>query len=131
MVASIYVFLYAHLPLFAQASPACSKSFLGIPPWYKYLETKPGAVDQCAPVLKGINDIWLIGLAAIEILTRIAVLIAIAFILYAGIKYSNSRGNTEKVNSAKFTLQDALIGLIIAIIATAVVSFLGERISQG
>ena len=109
---------------------SCKTSFFGIPAWYKYLPTNDNAINQCVPVLKGLNDLWLIGLAFVEILTRVAVFVAIGFIIYAGIKYSASRGNTDKVNSAKYTLLDALTGLVIAIVATAVVSFLAERISQ-
>lgn len=126
----MFDFLYIHSTLlFAQASKACQNDFLGIPTWFKYLKTDPA--NQCAPELSGINDIWLIGLAVIEILTRFATLVAIGFIIYAGIKYSNSRGNAEKVNSAKFTLQDAFTGFIIAIVATAAVSFIAERLTQG
>lgn len=109
---------------------SCKSSFFGIPSWYKYLPTKDDAVNQCVPVIRGINDLWLIGLAFIEILARVAIMVAIGFVIYAGIKYSASRGNTDKVNSAKYTLLDALTGLVIAIVATAVISFIAERISQ-
>lgn len=113
--------------LFA-ADPACVKSFLGVPPWYKYLEAHKN--NNCAPEIHQINDFWLIGLAGIEILTRIAVFVAIGFIIYGGIKYSMSRGNTDRVNSAKSTLIDALTGLVIAVIATASVSFIAGRFAQ-
>ena len=115
------------LVLFAQVSPSCDNSFFGIPTWFKYLKVRKA--NACAPELRGINDIWLIGLALIEILTRLAVLVAIGFIVYAGIKYSNSRGNAEKVNSAKFTLQDAFTGLLLAIVASAAVSFIAGRLT--
>ena len=103
-------------------------SFLGIPPWYRYLDAHEG--NQCTPELSNINDIWLIGLALIEILTRIAVFAAIGFLIYGGLKYSASRGNTDKVNSAKSTVIDALTGLVISVVATAVVSFTAGRFSQ-
>lgn len=118
---------FLFLSIFA-ASNACTKTFFGIPPWYKYLKAQTS--NQCTPVVNHINDIWLIGLALIEILTRVAILASIAFVVYAGIKYSASRGNADKVNSAKNTLVDALTGLIIAIVATAIVSFLGRTFSQ-
>ncbi|MBI5357896.1 hypothetical protein HZB74_03560 [Candidatus Saccharibacteria bacterium] len=124
------VFIYALATNVEIFAASCKKTFLGIPPWYKYLPTSDDAVNQCVPVLKGLNDIWLIGLAFIEILARVAIYVAIGFTIYAGIKYSASRGNTDKVNSAKYTLLDALTGLVIAIVAAAVVSFVAERISQ-
>lgn len=117
------------LSLFAYISdPQCTKSFIGIPPWYKYLDVQ--ASNDCAPQLHQINDVWLIGIAGIEILTRIAVLISIGFVMYGGIKYSLSRGNSDKVTSAKSTLIDALTGLVIAIIATASISFIAGRFTQ-
>lgn len=131
MFDKLQIFALEHFNfMFAQVDPACNKTFFGIPPWYKYLTTKSGATDDCAPVLTGINDLWLVGLAAIEILLRVAIFVAMGFVLYAGIKYSASRGNSDKVNQAKFSLQDALIGLIIAVIAASAVSFLGERLTQ-
>ncbi|HEX5456189.1 MAG TPA: hypothetical protein VFW77_02375 [Candidatus Saccharimonadales bacterium] len=117
------------LVLFGYVSdPDCTKSFLGIPPWYKYLDVKVG--HNCAPQLHQLNDVWLIGLAAIEILTRVATLVAVAFVIYGGIKYSLSRGNADKVTSAKSTLIDALTGLIIAVIATASITFIAGRFTQ-
>lgn len=113
--------------LFAHTDPGCEKSFLTLPTWYHYLHVHEAR--DCAPRLDGLNDIWLIGLAVVEILLRIAILAAIAFTVYAGIKFAASRGNADKVESARNTLLDALTGLIIAIIATAVVAFIGTRFS--
>lgn len=125
------------LSIFSVVDNACKNNFLGLPPWYKYLEVKKNEVIDgknvdiaCVPQLHGINDLWLIGLAVIEILTRLAVLIAIAYVIYAGIKYSESRGNTDKAASAKNTLIDAITGLLIALTATAIVAFIGGRFGQ-
>lgn len=117
------------ISLFAHVESACrSKSFFGFPSWNQYLHTH--ADRKCAPHLTGLNDIWLIGLAVIDILLRIAILAAIGFVLYAGIKYTASRGNPDKTESAKKTLEDALIGLVIAVVATAFVTFLAGRFTQ-
>lgn len=110
------------------AANPCIKTFFGIPPWYKYLKVQEN--NQCAPEIEHINQIWLIGIALLEIMMRVAVFAAIAFVVYGGIKYSASRGNAEKVENAKSTLIDALTGLVIAIVATAVVSFIGRQFSQ-
>ena len=98
----------------------CDKGFFGFPTWYKYLE----GADACEPKLVNINDIWLIALAVVEILLRIAILAAIAYILIGGFKYITSRANPDKTSQAKNTVIDALIGLIIAVTATAIVSFI-------
>lgn len=115
------------LQLFAHTDPGCERNFLGFPTWFKYLHTHEAR--DCSPRLDGLNDIWLIGLAVVEILLRLAMLAAIAFTVYAGIKFAASRGNADKVESARNTLLDALTGLIIAIIATAAVAFIGTRFS--
>lgn len=101
-------------------------SFFGLPKWYKYLDGQGSGVD-CTPVISGINDIWLIILAIIEILLRVAILVAIGFMLYGGIKFITSRGNSDKINSARNTVQDALVGIIIAVAATAIISFIAGR----
>lgn len=108
---------------FAQAAGNCKQSFFGLPVWYKYLE----GADKCEPKLTALNDLWLVALAGAEILLRLAVLVAIAYVLIGGLKYITSRANPEKTNSAKNTVADGMIGLIIAIAATAVVSFIAGR----
>lgn len=121
------------LKIFSSIDQICQQgidkhSFFGIPPWYKYLDAYQD--NQCTPELSKLSDIWLIGLALIEILTRIAILAAVVFVIYGGIKYSASRGNADKVTSAKNTLLDALTGLVIAIVATAIISYVAGRFSQ-
>ncbi|HET7672950.1 MAG TPA: hypothetical protein VFK11_00365 [Candidatus Saccharimonadales bacterium] len=125
--------LISWISTFAVADKECIRSFLGIPPWFEYLDVKylpSDPVNSCTPRLNGINDLWLIGLAVIEILTRIAVLVALGYVIFAGIKYSESRGNSDKVTKAKSTLIDALTGLIIALVATSAVSFFAGRFTQ-
>ena len=112
--------------LFAQA---CTSSFFGLPAWYKYLDPQPGDT-RCVPILDGLSDIWLVGLAVIEFLIRLALYIGIAYVIYAGLKYSESRGNVEKAATAKNTLIDAITGVVIAMIAVALISFAGGRFAQ-
>jgi hypothetical protein len=110
----------------AQAAAGCeNRSFFGFPVWDKYLQHNP----DCGPKLTAMGDIWLILLALIEILLRVAVFVAIAYVLLGGFKYITSRANPDKVSTAKTTVIDALIGLVIAVAATAVVSFIAGRFS--
>ncbi len=112
-----------HLQLTFAAAGDCQGGFFGFPVWYKYLK----GADTCQPQLTQLNDIWLIVLAIIEIMLRIAVAVAVAYVLIGGFKYITSRANPEKTSSAKNTIVDALIGLVIAVAATAVVSFVAGR----
>lgn len=115
-------FLLEPIQLFAAR---CNGSFLGFPTWHKYLDHKR-VNGTCDVRLAGINDLWLIALAMVDILLRVAVLIAIAFVLIGGFKYITSRANPDKTVSARNTILDALIGLVIALAATAIVSYIGR-----
>ena len=59
----------------------------------------------------------------------IAGIVAIGFVVYGGILYVTSQGSPDQTQKAQSTIQNALIGLVIAMIAVAVVSFLGNKIA--
>ncbi len=120
---------------FAQEVQQCpGGDFFGLPKWYKYLhgvitpEPSLGVGGTvCTPKITGLNDVWLIVAAVIEILLRIAVLVAIAFVLYGGVRFISSQGQPEQTSKARQTVIDALIGLVIAVGAATFVSFLAGR----
>jgi ABC-type Fe3+ transport system permease subunit len=106
------------------AAIKCSH-FLGFPTWYEYIH----ASDSCSNIqITGINDIWLIVAAAIEILLRVAGIFAVAFVIYGGFQYITSQAEPEKVTRAKHTIINALIGLLIAILASVIVNFIAGSI---
>lgn len=114
---------------FAQAGDPCQGgSFFGFPAWYKYLRSSDPTI--CTPALDGINDIWLIVMAIIEILLRVAILAAIIYVLIGGFKFITSRDSPDKTANARHTVFDALIGLVIAVAATALVSFVAGRFQE-
>lgn len=104
-------------------------SFLGLPHWYEYLDGRRDAFDKCVPYIgrDNLGDVWLIALAGVDILLRIAALVAIGFIIYAGFIYMTSNGDPERTKNAKNTILNALIGLTISLISASVVSFIGSR----
>lgn len=55
--------------------------------------------------------------AIIGVITGLAGLIAVIFIIIGGVGYITSSGNPEKMDKAKHTLVYALIGLVIVIAA--------------
>lgn len=103
-------------------------NFFGFPTWYKYLEGQSadaiGVTGTCAPVLNGLTDIGLIVAAVIEILLRLAALLAIGYVLTGGIQFITAQGEPEKVAHARKTVINALIGLAISVSAGAIVSFI-------
>lgn len=71
----------------------------------------------------------LIGFGVLDILIRIAGLVAVGFVVYGGVLYVLSRGEPDKAKKALGTIINALIGLVIAVVAAAIVAFLGGRLS--
>lgn len=126
------------LTMFAQNCAGGTDSFFTFPTWYKYLESagylkESSASKACELNLPGQFD-WnvftLIGLGALDILIRLAGLVAVGFVIYGGILYVTSRGEPDKAKKAMSTILNALIGLAIAVVAAAFVSFLGGRLSS-
>lgn len=103
-----------------------SDSFLGFPYWYKYLQGVESG-NGCVPQLEQLTDIWLVVAALIEILLRLAGLAAIALVIYGGIQYMTSQSDPGSLEKAKKTVTNALIGLVIAVVATTLVSYLAGR----
>jgi hypothetical protein len=103
---------------------ACkSNLFLNFPTWYCYLKQSGGQ-----PEITSLGDVWLIVAAVIEILLRVAAIVAVVFIIYAGFSYTTSQGDPEGTAKAKSTLINALVGLGIAVTAAAIVSFIAGNI---
>lgn len=115
--------------LFGAAS--CYKTFFGLKPWYQYLNLD----SQCEIVNFNIfpaggkgSDIPLVLLAVVDDLLRIAGIVAVGFVIYGAFQYVASQGNPDAVARAQNTVINALIGMAIAIIAVATVSFIGGRL---
>lgn len=100
--------------------------FFGLPTWYEYL-TPVNRSGQCFVEVSGIMDIWLVALAILNILLRLAGLIAVGFVIYGGIKYVTSQGEPQKTKNALDTIMDALIGAVITITASGLVGFIAGR----
>ncbi len=121
--------------------PGAKSNFLSFPHWYEYMhgviaatpgadlrKGAPPADTICSPSIQNINDVWLIVAAVIEILLRVAALVAVFMIIYGAITYVTSQGVPEKTSNAKDTIANALIGLAIAITASAIVAFIAGSV---
>ena len=104
-----------------------NKTFFGLPAWYKYLSPDADALGNCAFKLQNINDIWLIAAALIEMLLRLGALVAVGFIIFGGVKYISSQGEPDRTKNALGTIINALVGLVISLIAAQVVSFIAGK----
>jgi hypothetical protein len=65
---------------------------------------------------------------AIQFLMGIIGLASVAFIIFGGFKITTSAGDPAKYKSGRETLTYAIIGLVVAIAAYAIVSFISSRI---
>ncbi len=107
--------------------PGSGGSFLGFPTWYKYLDGEKVA-GKCSVAFAFPDGIGLILLAVVEILLRIAALVAVGFVIYGGFQYILSQGEPDRARAARGTIINALIGVVIALIATVVVTYIVQWI---
>ena len=120
----------------ATTTPDCTAkpTFFGLVPWYQFLPlaSTPAQNGQqiCSVDLSNmpIVHLWLIPMAIFEDLLRVAGMLAVAFIIYAGIRFITSQGHPETTKAARGTLINALIGLGITVIAAATVQFIANSL---
>lgn len=126
----------------------CSHSFLGLKPWFAYLPEK--GVDSAGKQINMFDEnCQVVGfqllpggssaskeshlpqvlLAVADDLLRIAGLVAVAYVIVGGSKYITSQGEPDKTKQAKDSIINALIGLAMAIVAAAIVSYIGNKLS--
>jgi len=112
----------------SRTAEQCGASkFLGIlPTWYQYLDFD-NACNISIDLTKNPGDLWLIGFAIIDILLRVAGLIAIGFVMYGGFRYVTSQGEPENLKAARNSIINALIGVAITVLATSVVGFIAGK----
>lgn len=109
----------------------CGKGskFFGLPKWYKYLSyAKNTYSGKCEVTIHNWGQYWLIALAGLDIVLRIAGLVAVAYVIVGGFKYLTSQGEPDHLAEARTTIVNALVGMAIAITAAATVGFIGNRL---
>lgn len=113
----------------ATGKATCTKTFLGFPTWYKYLPISPA--PQCTIITKDIGGqvAVLILMAVIEILLSVAGIIAVGFVIFGAFKFITSQADPQKIAGARTTIANALVGLVIALVASKVVAFIGNKLS--
>ena len=123
----------AFLPLIHTfAAGSCQRTFFGLKSWYAYLQLNgyPDCSVKNFTLLGGQSSFLLIGLAILDDLIRVAALVAVAFVIYGGIQYVTSQGSPEDTTKARQTIINALVGLLLAIVAASLVSFVGSKLGN-
>lgn len=131
-------------PITNFAAAGCSKpKLLGVfVPWYQYLHVSkdkdtgdcgiqdfhllPGKQQTDTTGRTYNSDVPLILLAIVDDMVRLAGLVAVIFVVMGGIQYATSQGNPDATAKAQSTIINALIGLAVAMVAVAFVTFLGS-----
>ena len=106
-----------------------SHAFFGFPHWWEYLSGQYDPLGKCAPAFSFPSDIWAVALAVLDMLLRAAGLAAVISIIIAGVSYITAAGNSEQITGARKRIVNSLIGLGIALIAAAIVSFIGNSLT--
>lgn len=136
LISRLYIFASSVAASQTDCDAEKSKKLLGLfPKWYAYFPSDKYtfAAGRCGfsalDLTKDYNLLWLVILAAIEILLRVAGLVAVVFVIYGGFRYITSQGEPENTKAALNTIINALIGVAIAVVASAAVAFIASHFS--
>ena len=137
------MFAYILYNFASSAAAGCSGSFLGLKTWYAYFPDNwfgGGNYGKCDINSNfqfldtightGHSGVLLIGLAILDDLIRIAALVAVGYVVYGGIQYVTSQGSPDQTKKAQQTIINALVGVVIAIFAATIVTFIGNKLSS-
>lgn len=126
---------------YAQPASACSAGGGALPttiflPWYHYLPGEDDPSGKCHPVFPKdssgkadyVKGISLVALSVLDTLIRLSSLLAVGFLIYGAIQYITSQGEPNGLAAAKSTIANALIGLVIVMMAVAIVQFIGNSV---
>jgi hypothetical protein len=126
---------------------------LGIPTWYKYLDGEEAKaklgdkeVTVCKPKLYSVDsedinsnpnsagttlskNASAIGFAFVEILMRFLIYISIIWAIWGGYEMIVSGGNSQGFKNGIGRIKNALIGLVLGILSTSIVSFVASKLT--
>lgn len=103
----------------------CASSFLGFPAWYRGLTDGKCNIEVPSSADGGIsNFIWHVVLNILDMALVLIGYVAVGYIIYGGFKYIISRGSPDSTAKALSTILEAIIGLVISIIAIVFVNFI-------
>lgn len=72
------------------------------------------------------EDLVSLALWAVDSILKLSAYIAVGFIIWGGIKYIKSQGDPSEMASAKNTITQAIVGLVICIASVVIVQFVQD-----
>jgi hypothetical protein len=154
----MFSLIITKLNLFNFACALPHKTFFFLPSWWEYLSGKQDAFGSCIPnvdLVSHPSNLWLIGLAILDILIRVggngsalphtaanqgainSILnaafvifgaLAVLFIILAGFRMVTSGDNPTKVAEARRQILFAALGLVVIATAGTLVNFVLNRL---
>jgi len=138
VLTSGFVFSTAISPAaYAEVDASCDAYVFAMPAWYNGMMTRGSSGDCEFEGLKSTSEPdkidfsrtgFKIGANVVRCLLIASMYVAIFFLIKGGIAYMYSTGSPEGVSGAKKTVQNALIGFVIAMLAVQVVNVIGDII---
>ncbi|MDX1765646.1 MAG: pilin [Candidatus Saccharimonadales bacterium] len=132
VLATGLVFVAPAQPALAVCTPYSEltndRNFFSLPTWDQYLNQDPDK-DYAVCNFDFPADIWLIVLALLDILFKVAFYVAGGFIIYGAYGMMSSQGQPDKIAQARSTIANAVIGLVLTILATTIISYVGGQIT--
>ena len=101
-------------------------SFLLLRPWDDCIRDK----DSGVPRITSLESVWLIAAVVIEDVIKISGYVAVGFILWGAIKYIKSQGDSNELSQAKQIIINAVTGLVIVLVAVAMVQLVAGTFSS-
>ena len=115
----------------AQAMPApkayaCQETFVGFPAWYRGV-----LKDDCT--LKDVGNkgtislqtfVTIVALNIVQFILTLVGYATVVMLIIGGFNYMTSQGEANKMASAKTTITNAIIGLVISILSVGIVQFI-------
>ena len=77
------------------------------------------------------NDLMAQANTIINVVIGVIGFVAVAFIIFGGIQYTTSAGDPGKVKKAKDTILYGIIGLVVSMLAYAIVNFVLANVFKG
>lgn len=110
------------------ANCTATSNFLGFPNWYRGLQCEGETVVMTRGQADLGSVVTTIILNVVDIAVRVSSLVALGFVIWGGISYMISQGEPGKLARAKDTIFKAIIGMVIATMASVFIGFLVSRL---
>lgn len=115
--------LLVSLSVAPNVSACDGRTFLGLPPWYDGLTDGSCNLKEIGTADNSMaNFIWRIALNVIEALMMLVGYASVVMIIVGGFFYMTATGQADKIKSAKGTIMNAVIGLIISLSSVGIVN---------